>query len=52
MKTATLYVLVCAVLSITACQSKPVLKQVDSDAVAKPINTPETAQKLKSQYEK
>ena len=41
-----------AVSSLTACQSKPQLKQVASDAPDRPINTPESADQLKKKYEK
>ena len=38
--------------SLSACQSRPQLKQVTSDAPDKPINTPEAADQLKKKYEK
>jgi hypothetical protein len=41
-----------ATVSLTACQSRPQLKQVTSDAPDKPINTPEAADQLKKKYEK
>ena len=41
-----------AVGSLSACQSRPQLKQVVSDAPDKPINTPEAADQLKKKYEK
>ncbi|WP_433693463.1 hypothetical protein [Herbaspirillum seropedicae] len=41
-----------AVVPLTACQSRPVLKQIANDAPEKPINTPEAADQLKKKYEK
>ena len=38
--------------SLSACQSRPKLKQVASDAPDKPINTLEAADQLKKKYEK
>lgn len=37
---------------LAGCQSKPELKQVDSGAEAKPINTPAMAAELKQKYER
>jgi len=54
-KTSLLTVTILAVFAafpLTACQSRPVLKQVASDAPDKPINTPEAADQLKKKYEK
>ena len=41
-----------AAVPLAACQSRPVLEQVASDAPDKPINTPEAADQLKKKYEK
>ena len=38
--------------SMSACQSRPQLKQVAADAPDKPINNPEAADQLKKKYEK
>lgn len=41
-----------AVLALTGCQSRPVLRQVASDAPDKPINSHDVADQLKKKYEK
>ena len=38
--------------ALSGCKSRPELAQVSSSAEAKPINSPETAQQLRSKYEK
>jgi hypothetical protein len=38
--------------AMTACQSRPQLRQVAEDAAEKPINTPAAAALLKQQHEK
>jgi outer membrane murein-binding lipoprotein Lpp len=50
--TAVVFAAVIAASSLTACQSRPQLKQVASDAPEKAINTPEAADQLKKQNEK
>jgi hypothetical protein len=49
---AVAFIAVIAASSLTACQSRPQLKQVASDAPEKAINTPEAADQLKKQNEK
>lgn len=41
-----------AALGLTGCQSRPVLRQVASDAPDKPINSHDAADQLKKKYEK
>jgi uncharacterized lipoprotein YehR (DUF1307 family) len=48
---ATFLVVVLAVI-LTACQSRPQLKQVAPDAAEKPINSAEAAEQIKQKYEK
>lgn len=51
-KLLTIASTILCVFAITACQSKPELRQVDKSAKEKPVNTPEMADQLKQQYEK
>ena len=46
------FLAVIATSSLTACQSRPQLKQVASDAAEKPINTQDASDQLKKKYEK
>ncbi|WP_265285818.1 hypothetical protein [Verminephrobacter aporrectodeae] len=46
------FLVLIAASSLTACQSRPDLKQVAGDAPDKPVNTQEVADQLKRKYER